>query len=122
MENELTLAALATIPGIATFVALVVEFLVKPRLRRRFGMDREPDPTVDVDLKTIMEIAAVEGDYRVAMNTWAAGIGVAAALVGSLAATFPPSFESIAQAILVGLVGAAAGIGGAETVSNFRNR
>lgn len=104
---------LLTLSGVMAAVYVIMQFLVKPWLRARYGVS-----------KTGQAPAAVLRLYNAAMNTAAAVVGVLLATLAALA--FPPaegySLGLFLTAFVVGIGGAFLAVGVHEAATNFNKR
>src|SRR5688572_28129357 len=106
--ETITPEQLLTVGGVIAVVALLIQFLVKPWLQRRYGLDVNPEPD-----------PAVVATYKAQLNTIAAGLGVFFAVLAQvlLNGTDP---VGLLAAVLIGLAGGWGAIGVYEFAHNWK--
>lgn len=107
--ETITPEQLLTVAGNIALVTLLIQFLVKPWLQRRHGLDLPGDPD-----------PAVVALYKAQLNTIAAGLGV---FFATLAQVLLHGADpvGILAAVLIGLVGGWGAIGLHQTLANVGN-
>ena len=98
--------------GVAVATALILRFLIKKLLRRKFGLPAKSSEGDDPDKKEL---------YSIWLNISAFGIGEVLAFLG-VAIFVGASPENLLAAFLTGLVGAFSAVGLSEYASNFDKR
>lgn len=105
MEFITEVSQLGTIGGLALVVGLLMQFLGKPPLKRRFSIDGNPTQQQ-------------KDDYGITMSFVSAGLGIVLALAGLLTTSDGFDAAEVLMAVLNGVAGAFVGVGGYEFLSN----